>query len=469
MPNSTHRKRLARAIAEQHRISYMAALGAVTQAADAGRLPSVLDEAGMAAAQRIVAADLATQDNNTQATDTSAPTASTHANGGVKARTLSFNDIKSCPKMSMSPSHFRADGACKCRDQSGNLRPRQAEKAIDQQVFDLSFEYERLTGNQGLIYIESPGDGADRYRFGNRHTALGRREAVEHLHTLLADAQRDHSETLWDMPDQSLVHAAEPHPTADPTGDHNCAVCTAPIRRLPGSGTNGASRKWTHPDKHVAAPSPNLATYRTVQASLALLDTVRQRLITHGAAVVYDRDHGPTERPWHVWFEAAQPAKGSAASSSRALVLTRHDTEARALDFDAGERLTADRTIEHIRVLDTLDGLALFDPTTGELLTLVRLAPAPAITGPAADPTILRLDPHHDRLVGGPTHTKVYDPHDRRVNASCDICNRRLGIGESWWMVASPNRDWVNGMGVVCADHRPWLLPHDTVAARDDA
>ena len=113
--------------------------------------------------------------------------------------------------------------------------------------------------------------------------------------------------------------------------------------------------------------------------------------------------------------------------------------------------------------------LESFDPTTGELLTLVRLAPAPAITGPAADPTILRLDPHHDRLVGGPTHTKVYDPHDRRVNASCDICNRRLGIGEPWWMVASPNRDWVNGMGVVCADHRPWLLPHDTVAARDDA
>lgn len=52
--NATHRKRLARALAAQSGINYQQALDQVTAAADAGRLPRALDEAGMAAALRIL-------------------------------------------------------------------------------------------------------------------------------------------------------------------------------------------------------------------------------------------------------------------------------------------------------------------------------------------------------------------------------------------------------------------------------
>lgn len=54
--NSTHRKRLARAFAEQSGRPYAACLEIVRRAAEAGRLPEPLDEAGMAGALRLLMA-----------------------------------------------------------------------------------------------------------------------------------------------------------------------------------------------------------------------------------------------------------------------------------------------------------------------------------------------------------------------------------------------------------------------------
>lgn len=55
MSNATHRKKIARAYAAQAGLSYSAALGQVVAAAEQGRLPSRLDDAGIAAAVRVLA------------------------------------------------------------------------------------------------------------------------------------------------------------------------------------------------------------------------------------------------------------------------------------------------------------------------------------------------------------------------------------------------------------------------------
>lgn len=52
--NTTHRKRLARALAEQTGLSYAQSLNRVVDAAEKGLLPRRLDEAGMAAALRVL-------------------------------------------------------------------------------------------------------------------------------------------------------------------------------------------------------------------------------------------------------------------------------------------------------------------------------------------------------------------------------------------------------------------------------
>lgn len=135
--NATHRKRLARALAAQLGITYMAALDAVTKAAAEGRLPSRLDEAGMAAALR---------------------TLSGAVGAGTGTRPL-LEDL--------------------------GVTPRQAADPRDQQIYDASAAYEALTGKQGLLYISSPGSGKDRYVFGGGHVCLGREEALTHILGLL--------------------------------------------------------------------------------------------------------------------------------------------------------------------------------------------------------------------------------------------------------------------------------------------
>lgn len=144
--NPTHRKRLAREYATRTGLGYMAALAVVTEAADAGRLPSRLDDAGIAAALRIL---------------TDPPTASASRRPAAPA------------------AHVDANAPIR----------RQVSDVRDQPVWDASYEYEVLTGNQGLLYISSPGSGADRYVFGAGHVALGRREALDHITTLLAQAR----------------------------------------------------------------------------------------------------------------------------------------------------------------------------------------------------------------------------------------------------------------------------------------
>lgn len=141
-PNATHRKRLARKLAEQTGMTYMAALDAVTKAATAGRLPQRLDDAGMAAAVRMLSTDSA-----------------------IESVTV--------PGLLVPPA------------------PRRASDPRDQQIYDLSAYYEAATGKQGLIYIESPGSGKDRYVFGGRHIALGREEALAHVAALVAQVRAE--------------------------------------------------------------------------------------------------------------------------------------------------------------------------------------------------------------------------------------------------------------------------------------
>ena len=478
--NATHRKRLARALAAHSGTAYLTALNTVNNAAARGLLPSTLDEAGMAAALRILTsthdATLAEAGPVPQAPD---------------VRIMRFSDIKGCPKMSLAPSHFRADGMCKCRDSHGNTAPRQATDPRDQQIWDLSFEYERLTGSQGLVYIESPGQGADRYVFGGRYTALGRVDALRHVMGLAARASATHGESIWQMPTQPLVHAAVPavpplaadQPRASRTHG-TCGVCAAPIRYT------AHGQKWVHLDPHgnpgpVAAGSPNLATYQTVQATPDLLTTVRTRVVDTGRVVMVDGLEGAgladshTERLYRVWPFAT-------ADDSLTLIPAQSAVEPPALrailSLDLSRKVEAGA--EHVRVLTDLTGVAIFDPLTGNLRSMFRL---PAHTGDLdqpdgqapvrgrepqgarfAEPT--SLDPSRDRLGGGPYRSKVTDARGRSVNAVCDVCDRRLNAGEPWWIVVSTHRGWENNGGVSCAQHAPELLPvesHTDAAQRD--
>ena len=59
------------------------------------------------------------------------------------------------------------------------------------QVHELSDEYARLTGRQGLLYISRPGDGQARYVFGDSDTVkIGGAAALAHITKLLADARK---------------------------------------------------------------------------------------------------------------------------------------------------------------------------------------------------------------------------------------------------------------------------------------
>lgn len=58
-----------------------------------------------------------------------------------------------------------------------------------------------------------------------------------------------------------------------------------------------------------------------------------------------------------------------------------------------------------------------------------------------------------------PFRSQVSDARGRRVNPTCDVCDRRLADLEQWWLVAHPDKGWDNNAGVVCANHRPDLLP----------
>lgn len=147
--NATHRKRLARALAEREGIAYMVALDKVTKAAVAGRLPSALDDAGMQAALRIMST----------ADESVSPAVALPA-----PRTdVSVSEVEAVRRMAADPR--------------------------DQVLYDLSFEYEQITGQQGLLYITSPDGKADKYVFGAGFVALGRKEALAHLETLVADAR----------------------------------------------------------------------------------------------------------------------------------------------------------------------------------------------------------------------------------------------------------------------------------------
>lgn len=150
--NSTHRKRLARALASQTGINYMAALHRVNQVATAGRLPARLDAAGMQAALRI----LTTPDPDAAS---SVPE--------VAAQLLASN-----PFVGITP------GARVCSEEK------------DQPIANLSHIYEQVTGKQGLMYISSPGSGADRYVFGEGKVCLGRAEALSHATALGELARR---------------------------------------------------------------------------------------------------------------------------------------------------------------------------------------------------------------------------------------------------------------------------------------
>lgn len=162
-PNSTHRRRLARALSAETGEPYAAALHRVTTASQAGLLPARLDDDGLATAVRLL-------------TDPPNATAISPATTPATAA-----DIP-------APLH------------------RTASDPRDQVIWDLSYEYEVLTGNQGLVYITSPGGKADKYVFGGSHdelggshVALGRDEAHKHIAHLLemAKAKAREEQATW--------------------------------------------------------------------------------------------------------------------------------------------------------------------------------------------------------------------------------------------------------------------------------
>ena len=114
--------------------------------------------------------------------------------------------------------------------------------------------------------------------------------------------------------------------------------------------------------------------------------------------------------------------------------------------------------------------------TYQQALTLVTataaqgLLPAPLDAAGMADAlTILvaaaaQADPNQLSIgafrIGGPYGSNVTNPQGKTVRPTCDVCNRKIGATESWWMVRDPERkSWANNAGVVCAQHHPEDLP----------
>lgn len=77
---------------------------------------------------------------------------------------------------------------------------RKASEPRRQRIWDLSWVYEALTGEQGLIYVSAPSQtAADRYVFGGGYTAIGDADALSHI-TGLVDALRVRDDITWPPP-----------------------------------------------------------------------------------------------------------------------------------------------------------------------------------------------------------------------------------------------------------------------------
>jgi hypothetical protein len=580
MPNATHRKRLARLYAARAGITYMAALRAVADAANHDRLPSRLDEAGMQAALRI----LSSQSPDTSTADSTAVAATVAPDADAPIR-------------------------------------KTASDPRDQRIFDLSFQYETLTGEQGLLYIASPGGKADKYVFGGGFVALGRKEALDHIETLVADASllRGGGERYYLIPealrllrkvwqgrvnltstgwkntdtrftiddknasdinelhlmwlrkhryfeanlspgeewavarttdfgdevlarngaDTDKFHDGLPKPSTGPNVKilKHSDIQRCPVRSLSAEHYNADGTCKCPPEVKQASidisdglgasddanPYQNFNTSGTVTADVRGLLNVQQVLA----------DAGRVEWWWH-----RGPFKGlhgfktvEGVNADGDLVLVDEDPnqmqQRTTLSLDYID--DPDKAARHL-IWPEDSGVTFRDKATGEIDATYRVAgpkPEPSAKSPGvrrvvrrpvnpvedridgwvktqtnADPSpagwswvdpdgtkkatdeievvysdgtksIIRpgtlpdantiLNPAVDRLMGGPTTTKVYDTHDRRVNATCDVCNRRLATKEPWWMVHSPDRGWENNAGVVCGMHHPDRLPLHTV------
>lgn len=234
--NATHRKRLARRLAAATGRPYAACLDDVRHAAAAGMLPEPLDEAGIAAAVRL----LTTTPKQTTSTLTdvdATPSLTgafgvtcTHAartgegywtcdvpGGCADCRDLAseIDDDEQINEWDAQrqgthhdprperPGHppTATDVLAQSADPVGRaLRAaatapdrRIASDPRDQPIWDASWAYHHLTGTEALLYITSPGSGKDRYVFasGNSggHVAHGRDEALTHVLGLLAGVQ----------------------------------------------------------------------------------------------------------------------------------------------------------------------------------------------------------------------------------------------------------------------------------------
>lgn len=456
--NATHRKRLARALAAEQGSGYLTALDQVTKAATAGLLPARLDDAGMAAALRIL-----TNPNNTATSVASPPRLSTHVTVQETLEAL--------------------PGRKKAAD------PR------DQQIFDLSAVYEAWTGKQGLMYISSPSGGKDRYVFGSvsggGHVCLGREEALTHIMGLVDNATPPASATSISEPSIDAASEAERLHLEKPylwllrqawQGRVTLVVDAITRTRTTPLTVSDKARiaeleAIRDTDMHTstrqpAGPAPFTVTQRQgwttgqYQEYLTLTQG-KASAVTHFA--IDDEKAGDKQEIELRWlldnrYVSTPPL---IAGEEWALVQT----------TDFGDEVLAFHGADTDKFTDGLPGQ---EKRTGPRINVIKhsdMARCP-ITSMSAEhyndddtckclnpdsqpgPT---LDPATDRLMGGPTTTKVYDSHNRRVNATCDVCNRRLKTGEQWWMVHSPNRNWENNAGVSCGEHDPAALPLHTV------
>jgi hypothetical protein len=447
--NATHRKRLARALAAELGIGYLPALDQVTKAAASGRLPSRLDEAGMAAALRIL---------------------TTHDALAVTAPPRLATHITVQQTLEQLPNR------------------RKASDPRDQQIFDLSAVYEAWTGKQGLLYISSPGGGKDKYVFGSAsgggHVCLGREEALTHITGLVnnttppplpseaqegdaadSDADRFHLEKpylallrqVWQGRVSLEVVQATPRSVTTHFAVGNIRVGDKQEIEL----------RWLLGNDYITHPPLLVGEEWAVVKTTEFGDEV---LAFHGADVDQFHDGLPSQRrrtgPRAFTIRRSDIAR--CPIKSMAVEHYRVDGSCRCLPdpvFEDAVRAHAKAPTFTVRTKS--EALALertgawqaeaFDDD-GDPITmhLPRTLPPQRVTW-------RDLDPATDRLMGGPTTTKVYDSHDRRVNATCDVCNRRLANGEPWWMVHSPDRNWESNAGVACISHRPDLLPLRTV------
>lgn len=404
--NATHRKRLARALAAHLGVGYLTALDQVTKAATAGRLPARLDEAGLAAALRIL-------------TNSSPDALAATPIAGQQPRLASMATIAQAID-SLPDRRIAADSR-------------------DQQIFDLSAVYEAWTGKQGLMYISSPGGGKDRYVFGSAsgggHVCLGREEALAHITTMVNNS------TPPTDPAQDAPAITRPTEDAQTSEDrYHLEKSYLLLLRQVWQG------RVTLEVDRVQEPRTALTHFALDNTKVGAKQEIELSWLLHNGYI----DTVPLTRG-DEWARVRTTEFGDE-------VLTFHgaDTDKFASGLPDQNRRTGTR-INVIKRSDIarcpISSLSAEHYNADGSCKCVNPAPSRASTRPA------ELDPAVDRLMGGPTTTKVYDNRNRRVNATCDVCNRRLKTGESWWMVHSPNRNWEGNAGVVCAKHEPQRLP----------